>query len=161
MQAILNQLGELVLGSNPTVCFFLLLLAAYSALVKRPLAKVLADRHARTGGAMDEANRAIAAAEQKSSEYEQRLREARAKVFEARAAKQKANTETRDRALAGAREQAQRSIAAAREAVTESGNQARHQIESGADALSQQIVAAILPHRGQESGQSGGYGVQA
>lgn len=157
MQAILNQLGELVLGSIPTVCFFLLLLAAYSALVKRPLEKILADRHSRTGGAMDEANRAITAAETKSADYEQRLRDARAKIFEARAAKQKANTEARDKALAGAREQAQRSIASARDSVAQSGEQTRQQIESGADGLSRQIVAAILPHRGQRDG----YGVQA
>ena len=157
MQAILNQLGELVLGSIPTVCFFLLLLAAYSVLVKRPLEKILSQRHARTGGAMEEANLAIASAEAKSGEYEQRLREARGKIFEARAARQKANTDARDKALASAREQAQRSIAAARNTVAESGEQARQQIESGADALSQQIVSAILPHRGQQ----GGYGVQA
>ena len=157
MQDILNQLGELVLGSIPTVCFFLLLLVAYSVLVKRPLEKILAERHARSGGAMDGANRAIAAAEAKSAEYEQRLREARGKIFETRAARQKANTEARDKALASAREQAQRSIATARSSVTESGEQARQQIESGSDALSQQIVAAILPHRGQASGP----GVQA
>ena len=157
MQAILNQLGELVLGSIPTVCFFLLLLAAYSVLVKRPLDRILAERHARTGGSMDDAHRAIAAAEAKSAEYEQRLRDARGKIFEARAAKQKANTEARDKALAGARDQAQRSIAAARDAVAHSGEEARQQIESGADALSQKVVAAILPHRAQGNG----YGVQA
>ncbi|WP_419805801.1 hypothetical protein [Terriglobus sp.] len=157
MQAILNQLGELVLGSIPTICFFLLLLLAYSALVKRPLEKVLSQRHARTGGAMDEANLAIAKAEAKSGEYEQRLREARGRIFEARAARQKANTEAREKALAGARDKAQRSIAAARDSVMQSGEQARQQIESGADALSQQIVAAILPHRGRQDG----YGVQA
>ena len=157
MQAILNQLGELVLGSIPTVCFFLLLLLAYSTLVKRPLTKILSQRHARTGGAMDEANRAIAAAEAKSAEYEQRLREARAHIFEARSARQKVNAAERDKALGVAREQAQRSIASARDAVAASGEQARQQIESGADALSQQIVAAILPHRAQQ----GGYGVQA
>jgi F-type H+-transporting ATPase subunit b len=156
MQEILNQLGELVLGSIPTVCFFLLLLLAYSALVKRPLEKILSQRHARTGGAMDDANRAIAAAEEKSAAYEQRLREARAKISEARAARQKANAEARDHAIAAAREQAQRSIAAARDSVTAAGEQARQQIESGADALSEQIVAAILPHRSQQ-----GYGVQA
>lgn len=155
MQEILNQLRELVLGSIPTVCFFLILLAAYSALVRRPLAKVLADRHSRTGGAMDEANKAIAAAEAKAAEYEHKLRDARAKIFEARTAKQKANAAARDKALAEAREKAQQQIAVARESVTRSGEEARQQIESGSEALSQQILAAILPHRANS------YGVQA
>ncbi len=156
MHDILNQLGQLVLGSIPTVFFFLILLGAYSLLVRKPLEKVLAERHARTGGAMDAANQAIAAAEAKSVEYEQRLREARAKIFEAHSAKQKANADARDKALAAARDRAQRSIATARESVAQSGEQARQQIESGADALSQQIVAAILPHRA-----NGNAGVQA
>jgi len=78
MQEILNQLGDLVLGSVPTVIFFLLLLGAYAVLVRKPLEKVLTDRHGRTGGAMDEAKAAITQAETKTSEYENKLRAARA-----------------------------------------------------------------------------------
>lgn len=151
MHDILNQLGELMLGSIPTVIFFLILLGAYAVLVKRPLDKVLAERYARTGGAMDGANAAIAAAEQKSAEYENRLREARGKIFEARAARQKLNAEAHDRAVAEARGRAQSSIASARRSVEVSGEQARHDIEAGAEALSHQIVAAILPHRAQST----------
>ena len=103
MQVILNQLRELVLGSLPTAFFFLILLAAYHALVRKPLEKVLADRHGRTGGAMDDAKAAIAAAEGKTTEYETRLRDARAEIFNARAARQKAASDARDKALAEAR----------------------------------------------------------
>ena len=89
MHTILNQLGEMLLGSVPTVIFFLILLAAYAVLVRRPLDKVLAERHARTGGAMDEAHAAIRTAEEKTARYEARLREARAEIFSARAARGK------------------------------------------------------------------------
>ncbi len=147
MQAILKQLGDLVLGSVPTVIFFLILLAAYTFLVRRPLGKVLADRYGRTGGAMDEAKSSIAAAEAKTSEYETKLRDARAAIFTARAAQQKIATDARDKALAEARSAAQHRIAVAREAVEKSGAEARTQIEAGAAALSGNILAAILPHR--------------
>ncbi len=153
MQDILNQLGELVLGSIPTICLFFILLAAYAVLVRGPLAKVLADRHARTGGAMDEAHKAIAASEAKTAEYEKKLRDARAKIFEARAARQKQSADAREQAVAAARSSAQQHIAAARKAVEQSGAEARQQIEQGAEALSQQIVAAILPNR--SAGQTG------
>ena len=151
MQEILNQLGDLLLGSVPTVIFFLILLAAYAVLVRKPLEKVLADRHVRTGGAMDEARAAIAAAEEKTAAYETRMRDARAEIFAARAARQKASSTARDKALAEARDASQRRIAAARESVERSGAEARTQIEEGAAALSARVIAAILPHRAAAS----------
>ena len=51
MDQILNQLGELVLGSVPTMVLFILLVAAYVLLVRRPLDRILAERRARTSGA--------------------------------------------------------------------------------------------------------------
>jgi len=147
MQEILNKIGDLMLGSVPTVIFFLILIAAYAVLVRRPLDKVLAERYGRTGGAMDEAKSAIAAAETKTSEYETKLRNARAEIFAGRAARQKAATDARDKALAEARTAAQHRITVARESVEQSGAEAKAQIEAGAVALSQQVLAAILPHR--------------
>ena len=147
MEAILHQLGDLFIGSVPTIVFFLILLGAYAFLVRRPLEKVLAQRHGRTVGAMDEAKAAIASAEAKTAEYEQRLREARAEIFNSRAARQKAAAEARDRALQETRDAAQRRIASARQDVERSGEEAKAQIESGAASLSASILSAILPHR--------------
>ena len=55
MEEILNQLGELVLGSVPTMVLFILLVIAYGLLVRRPLDRVLAERRARTTGAVEQA----------------------------------------------------------------------------------------------------------
>jgi F-type H+-transporting ATPase subunit b len=108
---------------------------------------VLADRYGRTGGAMDEARTAISAAESKTAEYEARIRAARAELFEARAARQKAASDAREHLLAETREAAGKRIAAARENVERTGSEARAQIETGAASLSQGVLAAILPHR--------------
>ncbi len=140
-----------MLGSIPTIGFFLILLAAYAVLVRKPLEKVLADRHARTGGAMDDAHKAIAAAEAKTADYEKRMREARAAIFATQQAQMKQGTEARDKALAEARAQAQTRIDAARTQVVADGDAAKAQLVSGSDALSQQIVSAILPHRGVQA----------
>ena len=136
-----------MLGSVPTVIFFLLLLAAYAVLVKRPLEKVLTERHGRTGGAMDEAKAAIVSAETKTSEYETRLRDARADIFAARAARHKAASDARDKVLTDTRAAAQHRVTVAREAVERSGDEAKAQIETGAASLTQSVLAAILPHR--------------
>ncbi|SEC15404.1 hypothetical protein [Terriglobus roseus] len=147
MQEILKTIGDLVLGSVPTVIAFLILLAAYQILVRKPLEKTLADRHGRTGGAMDEAKAAIASAEAKTAEYESKLRAARSQIFESRTARAKAATAARDKAIADAREAAQHRITVARESVERSGAEAKAQLEAGAASLSQSVLAAILPHR--------------
>ena len=77
MDQTLRQVGELLLGSIPTIIFMVLVYRFYSVLVHKPLTKVLAERRSRTEGAVEKARADIAAAEARTAEYEQRLREAR------------------------------------------------------------------------------------
>src|SRR5580692_1274196 len=99
MDQILNQLGELVLGSVPTMVLFILLVAAYGLLVRRPLDRVLAERRARTSGALEQARSAIAAAEAETAAYEEKLRAAKAEIFKARELKLKQWSEEREAVL--------------------------------------------------------------
>ena len=80
MDETLRQLGGLLLGSVPTIIMLLVLYAIYTLVVHKPLSKVLAERRARTEGAIEKARAAVAAAEARTAEYEQRLREARDQV---------------------------------------------------------------------------------
>ena len=73
MDEILGQLGGLLLGSVPTIIFIVLLFGIYTAVVHKPLVKVLAERHSRTEGAIEKARADIAQAEARTAEYEQRL----------------------------------------------------------------------------------------
>ncbi len=84
MDEILRQLGELVLGSVPTMVLFILLVIAYGLLVRRPLDRILAERRKRTTGAVEQARGAIAAAEAETTAYEDKLRKAKAEIFQAR-----------------------------------------------------------------------------
>ena len=145
MDQILNQLGELVLGSVPTIVLFLLLVFAYGMLVRRPLDKVLAERRARTSGAVEQARNAIAAAEAKTSDYEDKLRDAKNKIFEARSKKLKQWNDERDAAVAQARQAMQEHIKTARQEIEASAGAARVQIEGMSPELSAQILKAILP----------------
>ena len=63
MEQTLRQLGELLLGSVPTIILLALLYTLYAFLVHRPLMAVLAERRARTQGAMEKARADIAAAD--------------------------------------------------------------------------------------------------
>src|ERR1700736_12928 len=90
MDETLRQLGELLLGSVPTVILLALLYALYTTIVHKPLRRVLEERRSKTEGAVEKSRADIAAAEARTSEYEQRLREARAVVFRAQEARRQA-----------------------------------------------------------------------
>ena len=94
MDQTLRQLGELLLGSVPTVILLALLYALYTTIVHKPLQRVLAERRSKTEGAVEKSRADIAAAEARTAEYEQKLREARAVVFRAQEAKRQAVLQT-------------------------------------------------------------------
>jgi F-type H+-transporting ATPase subunit b len=145
MDQLLNQIGGLVLGSVPTMIFFLLLVIAYGFLVRRPLDRVLAERRARTSGAVEQAKASISAAEAKTAEYEDRLRHARAEMFAARDKRLKQWTAERDQALAEARAIAGEKIKVAKAEIDQSVVLARRQIEGASAELSEQILRAVMP----------------
>src|SRR5690242_1654191 len=117
MDQILQQLGRLLLGSIPTIIFVVLVYAAYSILVQRPLARVLAERRSKTEGAVQKARADIAAAEARTAEYEQRLREARLAVFKAQETRRQKALEARAKATAEARARAQAQVERERSAI--------------------------------------------
>ncbi len=145
MDIILHQLGGLVLGSVPTMIFFVLLIAAYEALVRRPLEKTLAERRARTTGAVEQARGALSAAEAETTVYEDKLRGAKAEMFAAREQRLKRWNEEREQTLAEARRSTEERVRAARFEIEESARTARAQIEAMSSELSSKILRAVLP----------------
>ena len=145
MDEILNQLGGLILGSVPTIVFFLLLIVAYGFLVRRPLDAILAERRARTTGAVEQARGAISAAEAETAVFENKLRAARTEIFQQRDARLKQWAAERDQALQKVRETTQQRVSNARESIQQGSETARQQIESMSGELSAQILRAVLP----------------
>ena len=142
---ILHQLGGLVLGSVPTMVLFILLVAAYGLLVRRPLDATLAERRARTSGAVEQARGAIAAAEAETSVYEDKLRAARSEIMAARERRLQQWETERDHALESARALAQDQVKAAKIEIEAMSIGARKQIEEATAQLSDQILRAVLP----------------
>lgn len=144
MNEILRQLLGYLLGAIPTIILLLVVFAAYRALVHRPLARVLAERHQRTEGALERARADIAAAEAKASDYEQRLREARTALFKAQEEKRKKALEARAAALAEARAHAEKQVAKARAAMEQDKTAAQGSLEIESARLADEIIRAIL-----------------
>lgn len=134
-----------MLGSVPTMLLFLVTLAAYRLLVHTPLTKVLQERYSRTQGAIEKAAAAVAAAERKTTEYEERLRAARAEVFHVRHDRLNTIHQELELALAQARAAAQEKTATAKIAIEDSTQAARLELDGLIGDLSAEILKRILP----------------
>ena len=155
MDQILRQLGELLLGSVPTIILLTALYIVYTFLVHRPLTAVLAERRSRTQGAMEKARSDIAAAEARTADYEQRLREARQKVFKNQEARRQQANQARTHAVNEARTRAQEQVKQARAALEKDKQQAMTKLQSDAARLAGDIVRTVLRPMASPS-QAGG-----
>jgi F-type H+-transporting ATPase subunit b len=142
--ALIKALGELLLNAVPTIITFLLLLAAYTFLVHRPLTHVLAERHSKTEGAIAKAQSDIAAADAKTAEYEQKLREARAEVFRQQDARRKQLMDSRSAALAEARSAAQTRVKGAKSEIERDVATAKPTLQGQSEALAQEVIESVL-----------------
>jgi F-type H+-transporting ATPase subunit b len=145
MQDVIQQVGALLLGSVPTLILFIILVFAYQLLVQAPLTKTLKERRARTSGAVDEANRAIAAAEAKAADYDNKLRQARAEVFRAREQRLQQWAHERESVLDAARKAALQRVLEAKVGLEVEAESARKILMTGADQLAEQVVRAVMP----------------
>ena len=148
MDETLRQLGELLLGAVPTVIMLTLLYALYKAIVHKPLSRVLAERRSKTEGAIEKSKADIAAADARTSEYEQKLREARAAVFRAQEAKRQAALQLRTNAMNEARNKAQAQVQAAKADIEHDRAEAEKGLQAEAATLAQEIVRRVLQPAG-------------
>ncbi len=147
---LLRQIGDLVLGSVPTMIIFLVLVIAYRYILYGSLVKTLSDRRERTTGAIEAANAAIAEADARTQEYEAKLRAARGEIFHHREQRLQQWTAEKDRALASARLAAQERVAQAKAGIEAEAASARQHIEKAAGLLAAQVLQAVLPARVEE-----------
>lgn len=144
MDQTLRQLGELLLGSIPTVILLAFLYVLYTVIVHKPLQRVLAERRSKTEGAVEKSRADIAAAEARTAEYEQRLREARAAVFRAQEARRLSALETRTNAINEARHRAQQQVNAAKRDIEKDKEAAQTGLQGEAATLAREIVRRVL-----------------
>ena len=144
MDTILRQVGELLISSIPTILCLLVVWAGYNFIVHRPLQKVLEQRHALTDGAIKRARQEIVDAESRTAEYEERLREARAQIYQTQQANRQRIVEQRNAALAEARKQAGETVKSARAALEKDVLAAKATLEQQASALADKVIENVL-----------------
>jgi F-type H+-transporting ATPase subunit b len=148
MDQTLRQLGELLLGAVPTVILVALLYLLYATIVHKPLRRVLEERRSKTEGAVEKSRADIAAAEARTSEYEQRLREARATVFRAQEVRRKAALDARTASLNEARNKAQAQVQSAKADIEKDREAAQASLQKEVQALAAEIMRRVLEPAG-------------
>lgn len=124
---------------------FIVLVLAYQFLVQAPLSRTLGERRARTEGAIEEAHKAIARAEERAADYATRLRQARAEIYKLREQRIKQWTAERDAALDVARRSAGQRVSQAKASLEAEAANARQALEASAGELASRVVRAVLP----------------
>jgi F-type H+-transporting ATPase subunit b len=145
MQDIFQQIGALLIGAIPTILLFIVLVLAYQFLVQGPLTATLRQRRARTEGALEDAQKAIAQAEARAAEYAAKLREARAEVYKVREQRVKQWNAEREAALDAARKASGLRVNQSRAELEAEAAAARKVIQASAADLANQVVLAVLP----------------
>ena len=144
MSDLVHQLGELFLRAVPVAVIVLLFYIIMRSLFFQPLLKVMAERDARTIGAQKAAEAAQAAAAEKVRQYEEALRQARAKVYAEQEADRRKLMEERAAALKDARSKADAEVNAAKERVAGEFAGAKREIETLTGQLAVEIARRVL-----------------
>ena len=152
MEETLRQLGEIALGSIPTIIVFLIVFAAYRIIVHAPMSKMLAQRYELTEGAVQKSKADIEAASAKTAEYEQRVREARAAIFKAQEARRQAALNARAEAVRVAREKATAQVAEARKTIAAETERAKTQLLPESERLATEVIRTIFKPVGMPAG---------
>jgi F-type H+-transporting ATPase subunit b len=106
--------------------------------------KVLAERRSKTEGAVEKARADIAAAEARTAEYEQRLREARMTIFKNQEALRQQALQARAEAVAAARAKAQAQVEQARAAIEKDKAAAQAGLQAESGRLAVEIIRIVL-----------------
>ncbi|MBS1841344.1 MAG: ATP synthase F0 subunit B [Acidobacteria bacterium] len=139
-----HQLGELFLGAVPTVLILIVLYFILKSLFFKPLLAVMAEREKRTAGAQKAAEAAQAAAAEKVRQYQDALKQERAKVYGEQEAARKKLLDERAALLKASRGLAMTEVSAAKDRVAKEVAAAKRELEAGVPQLAAEIAKRVL-----------------
>jgi F-type H+-transporting ATPase subunit b len=144
MEAILQQLGELLLKAVPTFLIVVFLHFYLKAIFFKPLEKVLHRRYEATEGARKSAAASLERAAAKTAEYEAALRAARSEMYKQQEQLNKQLQERHAAQLTEARQRAEVMVKAAKADLANETEAAKTRLTVDSEALANQITRSIL-----------------
>jgi F-type H+-transporting ATPase subunit b len=149
MEQTLGALVGILQKAVPTILLLILLHFYLKAVLFGPLAKVQKERDALTKGARKSAEASLASAEQKTTDYENKLREVRGEVYREQEELRRQWLAEQSQQVEQARERSASVVRAAREQMTAEAADARKRLAETSGALADEIASSILNRRVQ------------
>jgi F0F1-type ATP synthase membrane subunit b/b' len=144
MDAIFQQLGELLRRAIPTVLIVILIHFYLKYIFFKPLGSVLHQRFEATEGAKQLSEESLKRAAAKAAEYEAAIRQARGDVYQSQDQVHRQLQEQEARALADSRARVEARIKEAKQALHADVEAAKVQLAAETGLLADQIADSIL-----------------
>jgi F0F1-type ATP synthase membrane subunit b/b' len=144
MEATLQALGQLLLKAVPTVVLLLFVHFYLKAMLFRPLEAALGKRREVTEGARAAAEQLLAKASERAAAIEQKLREAREKIYSEQEETRKRWVAEQTASIDAAREASHAKLHEAQERLAAETEAAKRDLAGTADALAEEITRTLL-----------------
>ncbi len=144
MTDLLHQLGQLFLRAVPVALVVLFFYIILRAVFFKPLLRVMAEREARTLGAQKAAEAAQTAAAEKIKQYEEALKQAKAKVYAEQDVERKKLLDERAAFLKMVRGRAATDVTAAKDGVASEVTAAKKELDANTGQLAAEIARRVL-----------------
>jgi F-type H+-transporting ATPase subunit b len=144
MPDLVHQIGELFLRAVPVALIVLIFYLFLRSWFFRPILKVMAEREARTLGAQKAAETAEAAAREKEKQYQEALKQAKARVYQDQEAERKKLLDERAAMLKETRTKVTEEVGTAKQRVAREVAEAAKEIEASAVDLAREIAKRVL-----------------
>ena len=147
MDPIVRDLLELIVKSIPTIILFIVLAIYLRFVFFKPLEKVMEERHRQTDGARELAQKALAAAEEKTAAFDRALQEARGQIQKDQDVLRQQWLAEQSATIAKARVDAEAQIKDAQATIAAESDRAKAELEASAATLTEQILTRLLGRR--------------
>jgi F-type H+-transporting ATPase subunit b len=144
---IAHQLGQLFLGTIPTVFIFLLFYLFLRWAFFAPIQKAMVERRALIEGARADATKVEAEAKQELDTYHRTLQSALAKIYEEQENARQGLLNERAQLLKAMRSRSQEEVSEAKKKIASEVAAARAEIERQTPVLADDIARVILERR--------------
>ncbi|MCL5005281.1 MAG: ATP synthase F0 subunit B [Acidobacteria bacterium] len=155
MGQITSQLGQLFAQTIPTVIFVFFLMLFLDRLFFRPLSRTLDARAEATSGALAEARKQAAAAEEKLSQYEHALQKARQEIYRLREAARRDALKEREDKIQKSRAAAESMLKEAQGTLAMEVMKSKIELRLTVESLAAEVTEALLAPGLDKGGQRG------
>ena len=149
MQETVQALLGILLKAVPTAVLLIFLLTYFKAVLFGPLDKILKKRSELTEGARKAADESLASADRKATEYEAKLRDARAIVYKEQEETRKRWLDDQASQVAAARAKSEDGVKTAKDGIASEAATAREGLKANSVVMADQIVATVLSRKAQ------------